>query len=253
MGFCGSPATPCCTTASARSPTASKWTPPLLHLGCVRFPVTGPIRYTMTAQEAVELCRLVRPRTAIPVHYEGWTHFHQDRPAIVAEFAQAPADIGRRLQWLPFGAPSASRGEHTRLAPGRPVSERLTSPLTVDGDPATTLLGTAVSRNLLAQRKPGIQLPSPPPPNTAGQSVASVERAASSVTRAVPSRSGRRVAAGTSSSRRPVVAGGQQPLGGREPEPVGDALPERVGGHLHPRRVPVLRVPGVWDPTGAAA
>jgi L-ascorbate metabolism protein UlaG (beta-lactamase superfamily) len=75
----------------------------LLHLGCVQFPVTGPIRYTMTAQEAVELCRLVRPRTAIPVHYEGWTHFHQGRAAIEQQFAQAPADIGRRLQWLPIG------------------------------------------------------------------------------------------------------------------------------------------------------
>ena len=76
----------------------------LLHLGGVRFPVTGPVRYSMTAQEAVELCRLVRPRTAIPVHYEGWTHFRQGRGAITREFEQAPADIGRRLQWLPIGA-----------------------------------------------------------------------------------------------------------------------------------------------------
>jgi L-ascorbate metabolism protein UlaG (beta-lactamase superfamily) len=75
----------------------------VLHLGCVRFPVTGPVRYSMTAREAVELCRLVRPRTAIPVHYEGWTHFRQGRAAIEQEFQQAPADIGRRLQWLPIG------------------------------------------------------------------------------------------------------------------------------------------------------
>ena len=33
----------------------------LLHLGGVRFPVTGPIRYSMTARDAVELCRLVKP------------------------------------------------------------------------------------------------------------------------------------------------------------------------------------------------
>ena len=76
----------------------------LFHLGGVRFPVTGPVRYSMTAQEAVELCRLVRPRTAIPVHYEGWTHFRQGRGAITREFEQAPADISRRLQWLPIGA-----------------------------------------------------------------------------------------------------------------------------------------------------
>jgi hypothetical protein len=49
----------------------------LLHLGCVRFAVTGPVRYTMTAKDAVALCRLVRPQTAIPIHYEGWTHFRQ--------------------------------------------------------------------------------------------------------------------------------------------------------------------------------
>jgi L-ascorbate metabolism protein UlaG (beta-lactamase superfamily) len=75
----------------------------LLHLGCVRFGVTGPVRYSMTAREAVELCRLVRPRTAIPVHYEGWTHFRQGRPAIEGEFAQAPADISRSIRWLPIG------------------------------------------------------------------------------------------------------------------------------------------------------
>jgi L-ascorbate metabolism protein UlaG (beta-lactamase superfamily) len=76
----------------------------VLHLGCVGFPVTGPVRYSMTAQEAVELCRLVQSRSAIPVHYEGWTHFRQGRGAIEQEFEQAPADVGRRLQWLQIGA-----------------------------------------------------------------------------------------------------------------------------------------------------
>ena len=42
-------------------------------------------------------------RTAIPVHYEGWTHFRQGRPAIEGEFAQAPADISRSIRWLPIG------------------------------------------------------------------------------------------------------------------------------------------------------
>jgi L-ascorbate metabolism protein UlaG (beta-lactamase superfamily) len=75
----------------------------LLHLGGVRFPVTGPVRYTMTAEDAVELCRLIRPRTAIPIHYEGWKHFRQGRGAIEREFARAPHDIRRRLRWLPVG------------------------------------------------------------------------------------------------------------------------------------------------------
>src|SRR5437870_6811961 len=67
----------------------------LLHLGGVRFPVTGPVRYSMTAHEAVELCRVVRPRTAIPVHYEGWKHFREGRAAIEGEFASAPEEIRR--------------------------------------------------------------------------------------------------------------------------------------------------------------
>src|SRR5207247_10953634 len=46
----------------------------LLHLGGVRFPVTGPLRYTMTADEAVTLCGLIAPHTAIPIHDEGWKH-----------------------------------------------------------------------------------------------------------------------------------------------------------------------------------
>lgn len=77
----------------------------LLHLGGVRFPVTGPLRYSMTARQAVELCRLLRPRTAIPVHYEGWSHFREGHDAIEAEFARAPADVRARLRWLPLGSP----------------------------------------------------------------------------------------------------------------------------------------------------
>ncbi|MFF0094915.1 MBL fold metallo-hydrolase [Streptomyces canus] len=78
----------------------------LLHLGGVRFPVTGPIRYTMTAAHAVELCRLLLPVTAIPVHYEGWHHFREGRGAIEDELARAPADIRNRFRWLPTGTPT---------------------------------------------------------------------------------------------------------------------------------------------------
>jgi L-ascorbate metabolism protein UlaG (beta-lactamase superfamily) len=76
----------------------------VLHLGGVQFPVTGPVRYSMTARDAIELCRLIRPGTAIPVHYEGWKHFRQGQEAIEREFARAPEDIRRRIRWLPIGA-----------------------------------------------------------------------------------------------------------------------------------------------------
>jgi L-ascorbate metabolism protein UlaG (beta-lactamase superfamily) len=77
----------------------------VLHLGGVRFPITGPLRYTMTARDAIELCGTVRPRLAIPIHYEGWGHFREGRDAIERELASAPEDIRRRFLWLTPGRP----------------------------------------------------------------------------------------------------------------------------------------------------
>lgn len=79
----------------------------LLHLGAVRFPLTGRLHYSLTAAEAVELCTLVQPRTIIPVHYEGWSHFTQGREAVEQAFAAAPDMLGERLHWLPL--PRADR------------------------------------------------------------------------------------------------------------------------------------------------
>jgi L-ascorbate metabolism protein UlaG (beta-lactamase superfamily) len=76
----------------------------LLHLGGVRFPVSGPLRYTLTARDAIELCRLMRPRTAIPIHYEGWEHFRERRDAVERELGSAPEDVRRSVRWLPLGA-----------------------------------------------------------------------------------------------------------------------------------------------------
>jgi L-ascorbate metabolism protein UlaG (beta-lactamase superfamily) len=77
----------------------------VLHLGGVQFPVTGPLRYSMTARQAVEVCRLVRPRTVVPVHYEGWSHFRQGRSAAERDFARAPAEVRAAVRWLPMGSP----------------------------------------------------------------------------------------------------------------------------------------------------
>ena len=57
----------------------------------------------MTARDAVELCGLIRPRTMIPIHYEGWRHFREGRAAIEEEFARATEDIRSRVRWLPIG------------------------------------------------------------------------------------------------------------------------------------------------------
>jgi L-ascorbate metabolism protein UlaG (beta-lactamase superfamily) len=89
----------------------------VIHLGAVQFPVTGPFRYTMTARDAVKLCAVLRPRVVIPVHYEGWRHFHEGKASIEREFAAAPADIARSLRLLSIGSP-------TDIYP--PVAERVT-------------------------------------------------------------------------------------------------------------------------------
>jgi len=77
----------------------------ILHLGSVRFPITGPVKYTMTATDAVELAELLRARTVLPVHYEGWSHFRQGRQAVEREFAGAPAEVRDRVVWAPIGEP----------------------------------------------------------------------------------------------------------------------------------------------------
>ena len=77
----------------------------LIHLGGVQFPISGPIHYTMTASQAVELCGTLRPRVTIPIHYEGWKHFRQGRAAIEAEFAGASQEIRDSVRWLPIGEP----------------------------------------------------------------------------------------------------------------------------------------------------
>jgi L-ascorbate metabolism protein UlaG (beta-lactamase superfamily) len=74
----------------------------IVHLGGVRFPVSGPVRYTMNAREAVELCRLLDPATIIPIHYEGWKHFREGRGPVEKAF-EAANDLRDRVHWLEVG------------------------------------------------------------------------------------------------------------------------------------------------------
>jgi L-ascorbate metabolism protein UlaG (beta-lactamase superfamily) len=76
----------------------------IIHLGGVRFPITGPLRYTMTAGHAVDLLTALRPTTIVPVHYEGWSHFQEPRPDIERAFSTGPHPIGQLVRWAPPGA-----------------------------------------------------------------------------------------------------------------------------------------------------
>ncbi|WP_329081438.1 MBL fold metallo-hydrolase [Streptosporangium sp. NBC_01469] len=79
----------------------------LLHLGGVRFPLTGPLRYTMTAADALDLGAAIAPVTVLPVHYEGWQHFQEGREAITASWADAPTAFTGAVTWLTPGTPRA--------------------------------------------------------------------------------------------------------------------------------------------------
>jgi L-ascorbate metabolism protein UlaG (beta-lactamase superfamily) len=73
----------------------------MIHLGGVRFPISGPCRYTMTAADAAELCGQIRPRVLVPIHYEGWSHFKEGRAEAAAALGTTP------VQWLELGVPTA--------------------------------------------------------------------------------------------------------------------------------------------------
>jgi L-ascorbate metabolism protein UlaG (beta-lactamase superfamily) len=72
-----------------------------LHLGGVRFGISGPLRYTFSGAEAAVAAEALGAQTIVPVHYEGWTHFRESR----AESERALARLGARVRWVPLGEP----------------------------------------------------------------------------------------------------------------------------------------------------
>ncbi|TDC52921.1 MBL fold metallo-hydrolase [Jiangella ureilytica] len=79
----------------------------LVHVGGVRFGITGPLRYTMTGRDAVSLIGALRPRVAVPVHYEGWSHFADGPAGLDAALAAAPDDVRARVRRLTLGEPAS--------------------------------------------------------------------------------------------------------------------------------------------------
>ncbi|KQW53234.1 MBL fold metallo-hydrolase [Nocardioides sp. Root1257] len=77
----------------------------VVHLGAVRFGLTGPLRYSMSGRDALELIGLVGPRAALPVHFEGWSHFSEQEAALHEVLDAAPAEVRSRLRWLERGTP----------------------------------------------------------------------------------------------------------------------------------------------------
>lgn len=73
----------------------------VVHLGGARFPLSGPIRYTMTSGDVPRLVRALGARTVLPIHYEGWRHFREP-PARAQEWLRR-ARLDASLIWLAPG------------------------------------------------------------------------------------------------------------------------------------------------------
>ena len=73
----------------------------ILHIGGARFPILAPLRFTLNAREAVNVAHVLRPRTVIPIHYEGWKHFREN--GIDARKVFDPSDIKEMVRWLQIG------------------------------------------------------------------------------------------------------------------------------------------------------
>ena len=77
----------------------------LIHIGGVRFAISGPARYTMNAAEAARVASEFDLKTLLPLHYEGWKHVREGRAD--AERAFADAGVADRVRWLTAGAAEA--------------------------------------------------------------------------------------------------------------------------------------------------
>jgi L-ascorbate metabolism protein UlaG (beta-lactamase superfamily) len=73
----------------------------LLHIGGVRFPITGPLRFTFNGAEAARLSRALDAHTIIPIHHEGWAHFREKQTETEKIFSVS--DLQPRTRWLQPG------------------------------------------------------------------------------------------------------------------------------------------------------
>jgi L-ascorbate metabolism protein UlaG (beta-lactamase superfamily) len=73
----------------------------ILHIGGARFPIPGPLRFTLNAKEAVRAVHALEPHTVIPIHYEGWKHFRETGTDAAKVFEAS--DLKDKITWLPLG------------------------------------------------------------------------------------------------------------------------------------------------------
>jgi L-ascorbate metabolism protein UlaG (beta-lactamase superfamily) len=74
----------------------------LFHLGSARFPVTGPVRLSLSASAALKVDDWLQPDRIVPIHYDGWKHFSQTPADVREAFRRAGRE--HKLHWLTPGA-----------------------------------------------------------------------------------------------------------------------------------------------------
>ncbi len=77
----------------------------IVHLGAVKFGITGPLRYTMSAGQATELLADVGATTVVPVHFDGWSHFSEPVERARSTLRGADAPTPARVRWPQPGEP----------------------------------------------------------------------------------------------------------------------------------------------------
>jgi L-ascorbate metabolism protein UlaG (beta-lactamase superfamily) len=75
----------------------------LLHMGEAKFPIMGPFRLTMNGKQAAQAAKILKARTVVPIHYDGWTHFSE--PQQKARLAFEKAQAAEQVHWIPKGKP----------------------------------------------------------------------------------------------------------------------------------------------------
>jgi L-ascorbate metabolism protein UlaG (beta-lactamase superfamily) len=73
----------------------------LLHLGRAAFPILVNLPLTMDGAQAAKAARLLKARTIVPIHYDGWTHFSEKKDHLERVFMDA--GLSERVRWLPRG------------------------------------------------------------------------------------------------------------------------------------------------------
>lgn len=77
-----------------------------LHLGQVKFGLSGPVKYTFNAEQGIRMARSLGARArSIPIHFEDWSHFSEGRGQASRKFAEASPPLP--VTWLERGVRTA--------------------------------------------------------------------------------------------------------------------------------------------------